>query len=447
MGNFIKIQKILGALVLSWSLMSCLTAVAAPVAGTEPLAILCLDTDGNGSAETIELYGSKMLRGSSYHEDLLLLVKNSSGELLTAYVPSIKGGYSCFLEKTKITGQGEQLLLAVSQGGDNDATEYRILDFSDLKAVKELFNGSDNMGIAAYGEYLPNFRSKITFADGSTEEENLTMAKTFYEERGLYASDGSLLKGYRRPSVSKIISLVPVDIDKDGTMELLSLQNIQGLGNDDLLAKLAGVWSYDNAGGWQLENKTLYNAGKNEDDKFHRSYNDAKWNITPRQAVFAGNSLTYPVFVAAGANEAQNKVNRDFAIIAAPYLAKLSVGDCELDYTVTFVSTKYISMVFFGVMNEFDKEIFTKLPLNIDTTTGKRLEIGNVLNLQDRDLLPVLQLLARQDKLDFSEGVPENWYYNGSNFVFCQRGNEGQWLEAVVAAEDLKKFMLRPELF
>ena len=84
--------------------------------------------------------------------------------MLTAYVPSINGGYDCSLEKARFTGRGEQLILSVGQGGDDGSIEYRIIDFADPKAVKEIFTGSDNAGVAATAEFVPDFRSKIAFA-------------------------------------------------------------------------------------------------------------------------------------------------------------------------------------------------------------------------------------------------------------------------------------------
>lgn len=132
------------------------------------------------------------------------------------------------------------MLLAVGQGSDEGSTEYRVIDFADVKAVREIFSGSDNLGVAAVAEYLPDFRTKLIFADGTSSEEYLPGEKVFYEKRGLYDEDGNLLKGYRRPSVSKISSLMPADLDRDGRMELLSLQSVKGLGSDDLLGKLAG---------------------------------------------------------------------------------------------------------------------------------------------------------------------------------------------------------------
>ncbi|MFQ9936713.1 MAG: hypothetical protein ACLRXQ_12785 [Phascolarctobacterium faecium] len=38
--------------------------------------------------------------------------------------------------------------MSVGQG-DDGSIEYRIIDFADPKAVKEIFTGSDNAGVAA----------------------------------------------------------------------------------------------------------------------------------------------------------------------------------------------------------------------------------------------------------------------------------------------------------
>ena len=95
--------------------------------------------------------------------------------------------------------------MSVGQGGDDGSIEYRIIDFADPKAVKEIFTGSDNAGVAATAEFVPDFRSKIAFADGSTNYELLPKEKEFYEQRGLYDVDGTLLKGYRRRMSGKYI--------------------------------------------------------------------------------------------------------------------------------------------------------------------------------------------------------------------------------------------------
>ena len=185
MGNIINLKKMMSAAMFAAGLLVSMNSASAQQDEQEPLALLQLDVDGNGSLETVELYGGKMTRGSSYRNDFLLLLKGSDSELLTAYVPSINGGYDCSLEKARVTGRGEQLILSVGQGGDDGSIEYRIIDFADPKAVKEIFTGSDNVGVAATAEFVPDFRSKIAFADGSTNYELLPKEKEFYEQRGL----------------------------------------------------------------------------------------------------------------------------------------------------------------------------------------------------------------------------------------------------------------------
>ena len=68
------------------------------------LASIEADTDGNGTQETAELWGSKLTGGSSYYGDLLLMIKDGSGKLITAYTPSLEGGYANILQKGHFTG-------------------------------------------------------------------------------------------------------------------------------------------------------------------------------------------------------------------------------------------------------------------------------------------------------------------------------------------------------
>ena len=108
MGNIINLKKMMSAAMFAAGLLVSMNSASAQQAEQEPLALLQLDVDGNGSLETVELYGGQMTRGSSYRNDFLLLLKGSDSELLTAYVPSINGGYDCSLEKARFTGRGEQ---------------------------------------------------------------------------------------------------------------------------------------------------------------------------------------------------------------------------------------------------------------------------------------------------------------------------------------------------
>lgn len=74
MGNIINL-KMMSAAMFAAGLLVSMNSASAQQDEQEPLALLQLDVDGNGSLETVELYGGQMTRGSSYRNDFLLLLK------------------------------------------------------------------------------------------------------------------------------------------------------------------------------------------------------------------------------------------------------------------------------------------------------------------------------------------------------------------------------------
>ena len=148
-----------------------------------------------------------------------------------------------------------------------------------------------------------------------------------------------------------------------------------------------------------------------------------------------------------GKQELQNTINGELEKVWQPYAAALGKKSCELDYTVPFAGSDMMSLMFFGVMGEGSEEIFERLPLNISLSDGKVLDISDVLDVENPDLLPVLALLGAEDKVDFTKEVPNSWYYNGKNLVFCQKMKDGTgWNEAAIPASELEKFMLNKNL-
>ena len=57
MGNIINWQKLIPAVMLAAGVLVSVNAAAAPQSEQEPLAQLQLDVDGDGTQETVELYG------------------------------------------------------------------------------------------------------------------------------------------------------------------------------------------------------------------------------------------------------------------------------------------------------------------------------------------------------------------------------------------------------
>lgn len=124
------------------------------------LASIEADTDGNGTQETAELWGNKLTGGSSYYADLLLMIKDGSGKLITAYTPSLEGGYANILQKGHFTGKGEQIIVR-SLSGAAQEMQVRIIDAALPNAVQEIYTGSDNMGAAVNAAFKPGFKTEF----------------------------------------------------------------------------------------------------------------------------------------------------------------------------------------------------------------------------------------------------------------------------------------------
>lgn len=413
------------------------------------LASIKADTDGNGTQETAELWGTQLTGGSSYYGDLLLMIKNGNGKLITAYTPSIEGGYANLLQKGHFTGKGEQIVLR-SLSGSASAMQVRIIDAALPNAVREIYNGSDNLGVSFEAYYKPQFKAVFelpSFKDGIKEWEinwvSLPREKESYIDSGLYDKDGNLLKPWFKPQ--QTMSGVTVIEGRDGAADkLATLQSVSGADNNDMLAKLAAEWEYDN--GWQLKERQLYTKVV-QNNEFRRNLVFGNGMLYKQQAVLDGSSITYPLMAVEGKPKLQNTINGELQKVWQPYADALGSTACELDYTVPFAGEQMMSLVFFGVMGEGDEEMFERLPLNIALGSGKILEIGDVLDTKNPDLLPVLALLGAEDKVDFSKEVPPSWYYNGKNMVFCQKMKDGSgWNEAAIPAKELEQFMLNKDL-
>lgn len=433
-----KCNKFLSVLAVLALTAGCNAALAA-----EPVCLASIeaDTDGNGTQETAELWGTQLTGGSNYYGDLLLMIKDNGGRLITAYTPSLEGGYANLLQKGHFTGKGEQLVLR-SLSGAAQAMQVRIIDAALPNAVQELYTGSDNLGVKVNAAFKADFAAQFDFG-GETQSARLPHEQDYYLNYGLYDENGKLLKPYRTPqSVMKGVTIIK---GRGGAMDKLStLQNITGIDGSDVLAKISGEWEYDN--GWQLKDREFYTQIVQNED-FRRNLLFGNGMLYRQQAVKDGSSVTYPLMAVDGQPKLQNTINGELQKIWQPYADALGTTSCELDYTAPFAGPEMMSLVFFGVMGEGETEIFERLPVNIEMDTGRVLEIGDVLDTANPDLLSVLAILGAGNNVDFSTEVPSSWYYNGKNLVFCQKMQDGSgWNEAAVPAAELSNFMLNRDL-
>ena len=407
-------------------------AMAGPAAAADTLlAKTALQLD-KGSV-TAELWGDRLPSG--YSEDLLVLLKDERGKLVTAYAPSIKGGYYPMLEAVQVklvdkkaaTDAGnesvseakqaaQQLLVSVGQGDWQAASEFRILDFAERNKVQELFSSADSMGLVSKA-YSNEEKLYVTLKDGQQNVANLpegvSSNRIYYG--GLY-------------------SLTAHDLDGDGQQELLGAQQL--VNGKQNVADVGAVWQLDGEKKWKQSNVTIMTTSPTPKSN---TVNDGKEVATgvilPRKMVVPGGEATYPTFVSHDV-ELQNKINRLLQSECAEYLDSFYQGKADMAFKVITANEHIISLQLISGKSKFKHH-----HVNINPSTGELIKLNQILNYKDPDLMPLLRLLCTNKNMMLEYQPPAEWYIEGKN-LFLMQNICGQDEVAGFALGNLHKFVL-----
>ena len=407
-------------------------AMAGPAAAADTLlAKTALQLD-KGSV-TAELWGDRLPSG--YSEDLLVLLKDERGKLVTAYAPSIKGGYYPILEAVQVklvdkkaaTAAGsesvseakqaaQQLLVSVGQGDWQAASEFRILDFAERNKVQELFSSADSMGLVSKA-YSNEEKLYVTLKDGQQNVANLpegvSSNRIYYG--GLY-------------------SLTAHDLDGDGQQELLGAQQL--VNGKQNVADVGVVWQLDGEKKWKQSNVTIMTTSPTPKSN---TVNDGKEVATgvilPRKMVVPGGEATYPTFVSHDV-ELQNKINRLLQSECAEYLDSFYQGKADMAFKVITANEHIISLQLISGKSKFKHH-----HVNINPSTGELIKLNQILNYKDPDLMPLLRLLCTNKNMMLEYQPPAEWYIEGKN-LFLMQNICGQDEVAGFALGNLHKFVL-----
>ena len=420
----------------SWKInmlaLVCAVAMAGPAAAADTLlAKTALQLD-KGSV-TAELWGDRLPSG--YSEDLLVLLKDERGKLVTAYAPSIKGGYYPILEAVQVklvdkkaaTAAGsesvseakqaaQQLLVSVGQGDWQAASEFRILDFAERNKVQELFSSADSMGLVSKA-YSNEEKLYVTLKDGQQNVANLpegvSSNRIYYG--GLY-------------------SLTAHDLDGDGQQELLGAQQL--VNGKQNVADVGAVWQLDGEKKWKQSNVTIMTTSPTPKSN---TVNDGKEVATgvllSRKMVVPGGEATYPTFVSHDV-ELQNKINRLLQSECAEYLDSFYQGKADMAFKVITANEHIISLQLISGKSKFKHH-----HVNINPSTGELIKLNQILNYKDPDLMPLLRLLCTNKNMMLEYQPPAEWYIEGKN-LFLMQNICGQDEVAGFALGNLHKFVL-----
>lgn len=384
---------------------------------------------------TAELWGDRLPSG--YSEDLLVLLKDERGKLVTAYAPSIKGGYYPILEAVQVklvdkkaaTDAGnesvskakqaaQQLLVSVGQGDWQAASEFRILDFAERNKVQELFSSADSMGLVSKA-YSNEEKLYVTLKDGQQNVANLpegvSSNRIYYG--GLY-------------------SLTAHDLDGDGQQELLGAQQLVNSNGKQNVADVGVVWQLDGEKKWKQSNVTIMTTSPTPKSN---TVNDGKEVATgvilPRKMVVPGGEATYPTFVSHDV-ELQNKINRLLQSECAEYLDSFYQGKADMAFKVITANEHIISLQLISGKSKFKHH-----HVNINPSTGELIKLNQILNYKDPDLMPLLRLLCTNKNMMLEYQPPAEWYIEGKN-IFLMQNICGQDEVAGFALGNLHKFVL-----
>lgn len=351
-----------------------------------------LDTQTGGEKVTVQLWGEQLPSG--YADQLLLLIKDGEGKVQGAFKPTVPGGYNFLLQEVSLKKDSRQLLLSAAQGDWASKTQYRVLDIDDLKDIKELFDFNDNAGVvkaaAIDGKHL-----RLTMEDGHTSSMQI--------DEALFTE---LAPKKRQADYSGLDSLTVRDLDGDGVDELLSVQKVRA--DREALADVGAVWKLDEKGSWDKGSFTVLVAGHTErSNTINDGYENDKFTIMPKKIVLPCGEATYPVFVCRTDRDLQQKIEKLLAAECEPYLSRFYTGEADMAFNVLRADDKLLTIQLIS-----GKSSFTHHHVHIDPVTGTPVRLADILNTEDKDLLPMLDLLNTNKNIEIKEGLPSEWYMN-----------------------------------
>ncbi len=433
------------------------------------LAKIEADVDGSGEKKAVELTGEKKIPGSNYYSDLWILIRDRDGKMVTAWKADLDGGYYCLLEKLPVSGKEEkegkakkkkeakpdrktktendaarceeelttllkeigeengkgdtkekepvkitdkphdQIFLTASQGGKNAAVNCRILDFSDKKQVREVFSGSDALGITAKAGYRPDFTFTVecSLPEGESTERILTFSGKAENILHLYHEDGSIAKPYLRPQVTEVTALTPL------AGRFFTEQNVLAANRQDLLGKLSVRWAHKE-GRWIPEEVRLTET-KNEEtesDTANQADGAGNWKIYPRRAFIGDRSISRPVVAVEEKPELQNRINQ----VLEDWFKKAPEEE-ERAFQVKFAGPNLLSLEL-GRRNR-KGEVIREL-YNFNMQNGDNLKIGDMFNVGAPDFIRVVNLTGKPADA-FTDSRPAFWHVTGNHYILQDR--------------------------
>ncbi|XOS91296.1 hypothetical protein ACLMAB_22260 [Brevibacillus laterosporus] len=150
----------------------------------------------------------------------------------------------------------KDILVSAPTGGNGGLSTFSLLTFSDNKIVPLADQELLNKGVEYDVVFKDGFKVEISSkATGKKETLDVSKNKKEYVETKVYDNNGKLLQettGW----ADGLSVLTPVDVDKNGVLELQAVQSISGAYHADRLGAAKTTWTLKN-GKLEVTNEAL----------------------------------------------------------------------------------------------------------------------------------------------------------------------------------------------
>lgn len=157
--------------------------------------------------------------------------------------------------------------------------------------------------------------------------------------------------------------------------------------------------------------------------------------ILPRRMVVRRREATYPIAVCPNRPEIHKQYNESIGKENKKFLDMFFSGQADLAFYVRAANDRIFTLEYIYGLDKVRHHY-----LNLEPTTGKVMELKDILNVKDPDLLVFLNEQASRQEINLKE-LPTEWYVQSDRFYLQQEIDGVEYLSSY-ALEDLSEFIL-----